>query len=80
MRWTKGNEMALACLVIAAVVLLIGEAVKADFIFGEPVNLGNLINSDNSEYDACVSGDTLLLFFGSRRPGGLGNNDIWGAS
>ena len=77
MKRTKGNEMALACLAIAAVVLLIGEAVKADFIFGEPTNLGAPINSPSSEFDVCVSADGLELYFGSLRAGGFGGNDIW---
>lgn len=45
--------------------------------FGPPVNLGPTINS--SSYDACpsISADGLELYFGSLRPGGFGNCDLW---
>ncbi|MCP4454607.1 MAG: hypothetical protein GY809_24375 [Planctomycetes bacterium] len=54
---------------------------RADFIFGEPVNLGTPINS--SSYDECVptvSADGLSLYLGewlNNRPGGYGGTDIW---
>jgi beta-lactamase regulating signal transducer with metallopeptidase domain len=43
----------------------------------EPVNLGPTINS--SSYDACpsISADSLELYFGSWRPGGFGDCDLW---
>ena len=42
-----------------------------------PVSLGPTINSSESEYCACLSGDGLELYFGSRRSGGHGASDLW---
>jgi Tol biopolymer transport system component len=45
--------------------------------WGEPVNLGSPINTTFGEASPCISGDSLLLFFASDRPGGYGGGDIW---
>ena len=45
--------------------------------WGQPVNLGPPVNGPFS--DACpeVSADGRIMFFNSRRPGGLGDSDLW---
>jgi hypothetical protein len=48
-----------------------------DDAWGEPTNLGPMINSSTWEVSPCLSGDGLVLFFGSLRSGGYGNSDIW---
>ena len=58
----------------ATIVLGVG-SVKADFTFGEPVNLGPVINRRN-DYGACLSADGLSLFFQSDWPNG-GQRDLW---
>lgn len=40
-------------------------------------NLGGRINSDQWETQPCLSPDKQLLYFVSRRPGGLGGSDIY---
>jgi len=50
---------------------------KADFVFGEPVNLGAIVNSSSNDGLPCLSADGLSLFFASLRSGGLGGWDIW---
>jgi len=49
----------------------------ADRIFGNPTNLGPLVNSSVEEYDPSISADDLELYFNSYRPGGLGQADLW---
>jgi len=49
--------------------------VYADFMFGEPVKLGPVINSD--EDVDCFSSDGLEMYIGSGRPGGYGDWDVW---
>jgi hypothetical protein len=45
-----------------------------------PVSLGPTLDSDYTDYGACLSGDGLELYFASKRPGGHGSYDIWVAS
>ncbi|MFC1603476.1 protein kinase [Planctomycetota bacterium] len=48
-----------------------------DETWGEPVNLGPMINGSNWEQAPRISADGLSLFFGSDRRGGSGKWDIW---
>jgi len=50
--------------------------------WGDPENLGSLVNSSAYESYPCISADNLSLFFSDERdppfrPGGLGNGDMW---
>ena len=54
---------------------------KAD-PWGEPVNLGPMVNSAATEHAPSISTDGLTLYFAEQpdkleRPGGSGNGDIW---
>lgn len=44
--------------------------------FGSP-EIVPVVNSDDRETSAAISSDGLTLWFGSDRPGGAGNVDIW---
>jgi hypothetical protein len=57
-----------------------GDIAKADFTFGTPTKLGPSVNSSANDWDASISADRLLLFFGSTRSGGIGNIDIWAST
>lgn len=48
--------------------------------FGEPVPMGELNLADSEDALAVLTSDGLTIFFGSTRPGGLGDYDIWTAS
>ncbi len=50
---------------------------NADFTFGEPVNLGPVVNTTSVEASTSTSADHLELYFSSNRPGGFGDLDIW---
>jgi hypothetical protein len=61
-------------------VLAIGlstEPANADFTFGEPTNLGPMINSSSGEGSPSISANGLSLYYVSLRPGGSGQGDIW---
>jgi len=45
--------------------------------WGEPVNLGSVVNSSFSDTSPTLTADGLALFFESERPGGFGVGDIW---
>ncbi len=63
--------------VFAAVVLVMGGAAKADLVFGTPTRFGPLTNSSYVETLDCISADGLELYLDSRRPGGVGDFDLW---
>jgi Tol biopolymer transport system component len=56
---------------------MVVEVAKADFIFGEPTNLGPLVNSSADDSVPSLSADGLILVFASERPGGHGEADLW---
>jgi Tol biopolymer transport system component/phosphohistidine phosphatase SixA len=45
--------------------------------WGEPVNLGSIVNSSYSDSSPGITADGLSLFFNSDRPDGFGERDIW---
>jgi hypothetical protein len=63
--------------IVAGIVLGIGQA-RADFTFGEPVNLGSTVNSSSGDALDYITADGLIMYFDSyNRPGGRGGWDIW---
>jgi len=77
MKWLNDYTMRLMLVGLVAAVVFGGVSARADFTFGEPVNLGPTINSSYSEGTACISSDGLELYFNSDGPGGFGSLDIW---
>jgi hypothetical protein len=66
----------LSALVI--VLSLVTGMAKADFVFGEPTNLGPLVNSSSTEFTGSISQDGLSFYFASTRsPGGFQDFNIW---
>jgi hypothetical protein len=64
MKWLNGNRIRLVLVVFVAANVFSGsETVKADFIFGEPVNLGPNINSSVEDGGPSISADELSLYF-----------------
>ena len=45
--------------------------------WGNPVNLGPAVNSSDFDMGASISSDGLELYFGSYRPSGSGDWDVW---
>jgi len=67
----------ISIVLVLALCLLVNVA-KADFIFGEPVNLGPPINSSRHENACSISADGLSMFITIfNRPGGSGSDDLW---
>jgi len=69
-------------LVIAGLVFALGlasEAAKADFTFGDPVNLESVIPVIDPVHESinCFSTDGLEMYIVSDRPGGQGAWDLW---
>jgi len=66
-------------LVLVLVLCLVIKVAKADFTFGEPVNLEPPINSSSEEklHNFIISADGLEMYISSERSGGLGYIDMW---
>jgi hypothetical protein len=64
-------------LVVFAAVIVLGDSVRADFTFGEPMKVGPSVNSSFTDATPCISADGLNLYFTSTRPGGWGSLDLW---
>ena len=70
-------------LVLILTLFLMAEVVQADFIFGEPTNLGPNVNTTSSEggqIGLSISADELSIYFDSDRSGGYGKSDLWVAT
>ena len=78
MKWLDSYRMRLVVVgVVAAIILSSGGRANADFVFGEPVNLGPVVNSTSFDAAPCISADGMALYLASTRPGGLGYEDLW---
>ena len=77
MKRSNGYRMRLLVVGVVAAVFMGGGNAKADFTFGEPTNLGPMVNSTDSETGPSLSTDGLALYFRSSRSGGYGSRDIW---
>jgi len=80
MKRLNDSRMRLVVVGIVVAIVLGGGRTKADFTFGEPVNLGPTVNSSSGDSNPSISADGLSLYFGSSRPGTSGNSDIWVAT
>lgn len=76
MKWLNSYRMRLVLIVFVVSIFFSDGPAYADFVFGEPVNLGPTINSSYGEATACISSDGLELYFTSDGPGGFGSLDI----
>ncbi len=66
MKWLNDYRMRLVLIgFVAAMVFSVGSA-KADFTFGEPTNLGPIVNSEGPEVAPSISVDGLELYWHSR--------------
>ncbi|TFG48629.1 MAG: hypothetical protein E4H40_04350 [Candidatus Brocadiia bacterium] len=75
-RNSKAKRTLICALVIAGIILAAFDNANADFVFGEPVNLGPNINSSLHEAGAIISLDDLSMFF-SRHVTWNENEEYW---
>jgi len=74
----NSSGMTLVWLVVAVRILVGGvDVARADFVFGEPVNLGSTVNSSVRDGGPRIAAAGLTLYFQSHRPGGYGSQDVW---
>ncbi len=57
--------------------LWVATRATTDDDWGNPVNLGPMVNSSGDDYTPSISSDGLALYFMSSRSGGYGNYDLW---
>jgi hypothetical protein len=56
---------------------IVAKVSKADFVIGEPTNLGPELNSSARDEEPGISADGLELYYCSLRSGGYGGYDMW---
>jgi hypothetical protein len=71
----KGHHVGLLWLV-AGMLFVGSRAVRADYVFGEPVNMGERINTPYTDAAVTISPDGLELYFCSTRPPSPGWEDV----
>jgi hypothetical protein len=74
------EKMRLLLIVFLAAIVLVGGNAKADFTFGEPVEMGSMINTSYCEEGLTISADGLTLFFSSDRPPHYENWELYMAT
>jgi hypothetical protein len=77
MRRLNAYRMRLVLVGFMAAIALGGGSARADFTFGEPTNLGPIVNSSYWDGGPYISDDGLEMYFDSNEPGGQNNFDLW---
>jgi Tol biopolymer transport system component len=76
MKWLGGYRMRWMLVGFVAISLFGSGRANADFTFGEPTNLGPMINSSSADDMECITTDGLELFL-STNADGYGRYDIY---
>jgi hypothetical protein len=77
MKWLNDYRLRLVLVgIVAGIVVGVGRA-RADFTFGDPVNLGATINGSSADTFDSLSADGLEMYITSNRSGSYGDWDIW---
>ena len=71
------NRINLIRILLVSFWMFQSQPLHAEIKFGEPVNMGPLINSQQTEGSMITSAGGLTRYFTSGRPGGYGSEDIW---
>ena len=77
MKGLNDDRMRLVLVGIVATFVFGSGQTKADFTFGEPVNMGTPVNSSAGDLIDCLSVDGLEMYIDSQRQCGRGNWEIW---
>jgi Tol biopolymer transport system component len=78
MKWLNGSKKRLVLAGFIMVVILAGGRITmGDYIFGEPTNLGPVVNSSARDEEPGISSDGLSIYYCSLRSGGRGGYDMW---
>jgi len=77
MKRLNGPKISMVLFVFVAAIVLGGGSARANFTFGEPTNLGPVVNSSSYDNLCCMTADGLEMYIASNRPGGQGSFDIW---
>jgi hypothetical protein len=74
MTWLDGYRMRLVLVGVVAAIGLSGGSARADFTFGEPTNLGPVVNFSPWHQSPFISADGLSLYFSG---GPTSSEDLW---
>jgi hypothetical protein len=79
MKRFNDSKITLLLLPFAVALMLAAESAKADFTFGDPVNIESVISFIDPDTDGidCFSFDGLEIYISSGRGTGYGGSDLW---
>jgi len=77
MKTDLSSKTVLVCFVILSMLSLANPGARAEFVFGNPVNMASPINSSSDDALISITPDGLTACFSSTRPGGFGSDDLW---
>ena len=78
MKFCVNSKIIILLIGFSATILVGAGSVKADFIFGTPVNPGSPINSPAADWPGGMTADGLEFYIGSQRSGGYSEwVDMW---
>jgi len=75
MNWMKKHHIGFLLLVAGIMAIGAAGTASADYVFGEPVNMGERINTPYTDASPSISQNGLELYFFSTRPPSTGWND-----
>lgn len=76
MSWLKEHHVVFSLLVPGITVMSAAGTVSADYVFGEPVDMGKQINTPYTDAAASISPNGLELYYCSTRPPSTGWDDL----
>ena len=63
MKWLNCEKIRMLLVVFLAAIALSGGSAKADFTFGEPTNLGPMVNCTAYNFAPCISENGLKIYY-----------------
>ncbi|MEJ2649605.1 MAG: hypothetical protein P8016_14500, partial [Sedimentisphaerales bacterium] len=75
MKWLNASRVSFTLFIFLTMMVMVSTRAIADFTFGEPENMGPILNTSSRDEEPGISLDGLSIYFCSQRPGGFGGYD-----
>lgn len=77
MKWLNASRVSFTLFIFLTMMVMVSTRAIADFTFGEPENMGPILNTSSRDEEPGISLDGLSIYFCSQRPGGFGGYDMY---